>query len=517
MTLTSRWFGPSARLPGRRSRSDPTGRGLRVTILNWRDTVHPEGGGSERYVERIAAGLARRGCEVVIRCARYPGSTAVEHRDGFVLRRAGGRFTVYPRALLGLVADRFLGRRPEVLLDVQNGVPFFGRLVAGCPVVVLVHHVHREQWPVALGPIAARIGWWLESRVAPLVHRGLQYVTVSEVTRAELAELGIDRERIAVIHNGTDPIMTHPAPAAPATRARRGEPAGAPADTAPSLVVLGRLVPHKRVEHAVGVLARLRPRYPGLRLRVVGEGWWHERVVEEAQRLGVEAAVDFLGFVSEADKHAVLARSTVMLVPSLKEGWGLVVIEAAQHGVPTVAYRNAGGLSESVLDGSTGLLVDDFEGMVAATERLLRDGGLLESMGEIARAHAARFTWAAATTSFETVLRRSAQGLAPLGGESAELRRSAQGLAPLGGESADAGAAASVLLVPVLEDPVGRPVLDLTGGAGDLRWGHVADQYGRRRDGRASATQRGQHGQDERHGDPASIASGSGHDTSLTI
>lgn len=398
---------------------------LRVTVLNWRDTTHPEGGGSERYVERIAAGLAADGCDVTVRCARYPGSARTEERDGFVLRRAGGRLTVYPRALLGLLADRLRGRRPDVVLEVQNGLPFFARTVAGCPVVVLVHHVHREQWPVALGPVAARVGWWVESRLAPRVLSGSQYVTVSEVSRTELGALGVDRDAVAVVHNGVDPL---PDGAGPAVADDDGH----------SLVVLGRLVPHKRVEHAMEVLARLRPRYPGLRLRVVGEGWWHERLVEEAHRLGVEDSVDLLGYLPEDAKNDVLARSTVMLAPSLKEGWGLMVVEAAQHAVPAVAYRSAGGVAESVVDGSTGLLVDDLDGMVAATDRLLRDAALRRAMGDIALAHARRFTWRSATTSMQRLLRRAAEGLPPTSDAHEDLaaRAVARVLLPSGDEVA---------------------------------------------------------------------------------
>ncbi len=72
-------------------------------------------------------------------------------------------------------------------------------------------------------------------------------------------------------------------------------------------------------------------------------------------------AVTFHGHVDEETKHAVLQRSWVHVLPSRKEGWGLAVIEAAQHGVPTVGYRCSGGLTDSVVDGVTGLLVDDHD------------------------------------------------------------------------------------------------------------------------------------------------------------
>jgi hypothetical protein len=88
----------------------------------------------------------------------------------------------------------------------------------------------------------------------------------------------------------------------------------------------------------------------------------------------------------------------------VKEGWGLVVSEAGQHGVPTVGYRSAGGLRESVLDGRTGLLVDDLGEFTAAVERLLADGALRREMGRAAARHAAAFTWPASVAAFAGVL-----------------------------------------------------------------------------------------------------------------
>ena len=183
---------------------------------------------------------------------------------------------------------------------------------------------------------------------------------------------------------------------------------------APRLVVLGRLVPHKRVEHAIEVVARLRARWPGLRLSVVGEGWWDAELRAHAERLGVHDVVDFHGWLDEPAKHAELARGWVHLCPSVKEGWGLVVTEAGAHAVPTVGYRSAGGLRESVLDGRTGLLVDDLDELVEATDRLLRDEELRTDLGAAAARHATAFSWPASVRRFAGVLAAAARGSAPV-------------------------------------------------------------------------------------------------------
>ena len=76
--------------------------------------------------------------------------------------------------------------------------------------------------------------------------------------------------------------------------------------------------------------------------------------------------VTFHGHVDDARKHEVLQRCWVHVLPSRKEGWGLAVIEAAQHAVPTIGYRSSGGLTDSIVDGVTGLLVDDHAELVVA-------------------------------------------------------------------------------------------------------------------------------------------------------
>jgi glycosyltransferase involved in cell wall biosynthesis len=359
-----------------------------ILFLNWRDLEHPEGGGSEKYVHRVAEGLAERGLRVTLFCAAHDrAATRDEVVGGVRVIRRGGRFGVYLR---GLAYVR--KHRPAVVVDVQNGVPFASALVARCPVVVLLHHVHREQWPILFGRLFGALGWWLESRFAPWVYRHCPYVTVSAATADELGRQGIDLERITVVPNGLDPR--------PPVRSTRSEQ--------PRLVTLGRLVPHKRVEHAIDALARLRDRWPDMTLDVVGEGWWDEQLRAYARECGVEHQVRFHGFVDEQTKHELLAQAWVHLCPSVKEGWGIVVIEAAGHGVPTVAYRSAGGLRESVLDGHTGLLVEDQDELTGAVARLLAETETRQTLGAAAQRRAADFTWQATTAAFGAVLARSA-------------------------------------------------------------------------------------------------------------
>lgn len=365
-----------------------------VLLLCWRDTGHPQGGGSETYLQRIGAQLADDGIDVTLRTARYEGAAPREVVDGVHVSRGGGPYTVYIRAGLAMVAARFgLGplrhSRPDVVIDSQNGLPFLARLAFGRRVIVLVHHCHRDQWPVA-GRVLSRVGWFVESRLSPRLHRRNQYVTVSLPSVRDLADLGIDSGRVAVVRNGLDE-----APAHTLTGQRC---------VAPRIVVLSRLVPHKQIEDALDAVAQLLPRVPDLHLDVVGGGWWQDRLLAHAQRLGIAEAVTFHGHVDDDTKHAVVQRSWVHLLPSRKEGWGLAVVEAAQHGVPTIGYRSSGGLTDSIVDGVTGLLVDNHADLVDRLGELLADRVLREELGAKAAARSREFSWPQSAAAMRTVL-----------------------------------------------------------------------------------------------------------------
>ena len=115
-------------------------------------------------------------------------------------------------------------------------------------------------------------------------------------------------------------------------------------------------------------------------------------------------AVTFHGHVDDVTKHHVLQSAWVQLLPSRKEGWGLAVVEAAQHKVPTIGYRSSGGLSDSIVDGVTGILVDGRAELVDRLEQLLCDPVLREQLGVKAQARSVEFSWAQSADAMRTVL-----------------------------------------------------------------------------------------------------------------
>ncbi len=366
----------SARATSRIRPASPIATGQRqIAICNWRDRRHPEGGGSELYIESIAARLAAAGHRVTMMCASVEGEPGDETRDGVHYRRRGTHHTVYLAAAWALLTRRV---RADVVIDVQNGVPFLSSVVTRKPVVALVHHVHREQWSIVFGPRAARVGWWVESRLGPMLYRRSRYIAVSEATRRDLAGLGVSPDRITVVHNGT--------PTLPEPHLGRSP--------APRVVVLGRLVPHKHVGIVLAAAAALRERHPDLVVDVVGHGYFEADLRAQAAELDLHDAVIFHGWVDEQTKSDLLAQAWVNAVPSVKEGWGLGVVEAATVGTPSIAFAGAGGLDESIVAGHTGVLVDgDAEEFARELGLLLDDTERRTELGAAARRRAAMFTW----------------------------------------------------------------------------------------------------------------------------
>jgi glycosyltransferase involved in cell wall biosynthesis len=366
-------------------RSDVSGVG-HVVILSWRDVRHPQGGGSEVYVEQVAERLAAKGRPVTIFCAAHSAAPADETVGGVRFIRRGSWRTVYLWAALYHLTGRFGPH--EVVIDVQNGIPFFSPMYCGRPVVVLVHHVHEEQWGMFFRPAIARFGWWIESRFSPWLYRTATYVAVSDATKADLARVGVAPERVTVVRNGgrpQDPVPT--APKAPV----------------PTVAYLGRLVPHKRVELVLEAAAALLPEVPDLRVRIIGRGPWEDSLRARANELGLAGTVSFEGFVDEAAKARLLQEAWVLALPSIKEGWGLVVTEAANCRTPTVAF-GVGGLREAVVNGRTGLLAHDLAEFAAHLRGLIASEQLRADMGAAAHAYASGFTWDRTAADFAAVI-----------------------------------------------------------------------------------------------------------------
>jgi len=352
--------------------------GLKILVINWLDIKNPQAGGAEVHLHEIFGRLCRRGHRVTLLCSGWPGAAPRETVDGMTVHRVGGRHSFTLRAMP--YYRRYL-RSEDFDLGVEdiNKIPLYSPLWAGIPVVALIPHLFgATAFSVASVPFASAA--WLAERPVPFVYEGVPFQAISESTADDLAARGVPRPNIRVIHPGIDHGSFRPDPAVPPFEE-------------PTFIYVGRLRRYKGLEIVIDALARLKAEGIAARLAVAGKGD-HEAALRDYAAKRAPDSVEFLGFVSEADKLDLLRRGWAAVYPSPKEGWGITNIEAAASGTPTLA-SDSPGLRESVAHEKSGLLVPhgDVEAWVRAMRRIAQDSELRQRLRAGAVVFAGGFSW----------------------------------------------------------------------------------------------------------------------------
>lgn len=359
-------------------------------IVAWRDLADVEAGGSEVYVARLAERYAAAGMEVFVRTSYAQGHRPRGERDGYQLLRRAGRNMVFPTTIVEEVTRR---HGPiDALIEVWNGVPYFSPMWFRGPNAVILHHLHQEMWDLVLeSPQLARIGRFLEARVAPLFYRGTEVVTDSPSSRAEIVDiLRLDPTKVSIAPPGIDERF-RPAPTQNPT---------------PLVVAVGRLMPAKRFDELIRVAAACKPDHPDLELVIVGDGYEREALLAQIAELDAQEWIHLPGFVNDDELLDLYQRAWVVASASMAEGWGMTLTEAAACGTPAVASRISGHV-DAVADGRSGLLASDGAEMVRHLDAVLGDPELRARLREGALAHAAQYTWdATAQAIFERLVVR---------------------------------------------------------------------------------------------------------------
>ena len=255
-------------------------------------------------------------------------------------------------------------------LRVRRGLPY-GLIVHGLDLGLLAEQADRSARKrlVARALLAGAAGVVANSRWTAQRYRRL------------VADLGLPalQDRVRVVPLGADPLRFRPD--GPAARLGPGR----------WLLTVARLVPHKGIDTALEVLARLADRYSDLCYAVAGDGPDRERLMTVAARVGVTHRVRFLGQVDEAELPELYRASVLCLGLSREdgvqvEGFGLSLVEAQASGRAVVA-ASSGGIPDAVADGETGLLVPpaDAEAAAAAVAALLDDETRRGTLGSAGR------------------------------------------------------------------------------------------------------------------------------------
>ncbi len=359
---------------------------IRFLILNWRDTKHKWAGGAEIYVHELAKNLVEKGHQVTLFSGNDGVSKNREILDGVEVIRRGGFFMVYVWAAIYYVfkfQDRF-----DIIIDSENGIPFFTPIYSRRPKFLLIHHVHQEFFNNSLKFPMREVAKFMEGKLMPQVYRNEKIMTVSESTKQDVLKLGIFKpENICIVNPGIDikPVGK-----------------GIEKTDYPSILYLGRLKPYKNVDIAIKAFKKVLDKFPTAILNIAGEGDCEPSLKELVKNLNIENSVIFHGRVDEEKTKPILFKqSWVMVQPSSFEGWGITVIEANQMGTPVVA-SDIPGLRDSVVNGKTGILVrpKSITQFSKALIKLIKNQELREKMSLAGIERAKKFNWSENTNIF---------------------------------------------------------------------------------------------------------------------
>lgn len=290
------------------------------------------------------------GHEVTIFASNDGNSSRFEKLDGVRLVCRGGFYFVYVWAFLYYVL-RLRGRY-DVIIDSENGLPFFTPLYVSEPVFLLIHHVHQEVFRKSLVPPFSWIALFLERRVMPLVYRNTEVITVSPSSKADILTHKLTKRDPHIVYNGVDLNKC-----VPGKKSKH-----------PSILYLGRLTTAKSVHVLINAAKILIERIPNVEITIAGDGPARKSLERLSVKLKLDKIIKFAGRVSEEQK--VNDQSAWVFVnPSLIEGWGITTIEANACGTPVVA-SNVAGLRDAVKNPHSGYLlpygnIDEFANSIS--------------------------------------------------------------------------------------------------------------------------------------------------------
>lgn len=365
-------------------------------FLVGRDASHPAAAGGDLQAWQWATWLAAKDWDVTYIAQRAPRQSWTETIDGVRVLRLGRGAALALRARSVYRRDR---DRWSLVYEDPIGagrIPYLSPVYSRTPIIAVWHQVSADLLrSMRPGPRAALLAL-VERSIARLYRRCLFWAPSQERADEIAAEFRIARSRIQVI---------------PPTLAAGLTVAEQPSSPARPLVVcVGVLRTYKNFEHVVEAMPAVLRAVPGTRLVIAG------RIGSEAyldvlrgtvERLGLAAAVEFQHDLSDADRQQLMRSASVLVLPSLLEGFGIVSIEANAEGTPVIA--SSGVPHAAVEDGVNGLRYEygDVDALGERIARVLGDDQRRRQLSIGALQHARALTTAMVGPQFDALVLRA--------------------------------------------------------------------------------------------------------------
>lgn len=314
---------------------------MNILILNWRDIKNPGAGGAEILTHEMAKQWVKWGHSVIQISAKFHRAKDKEIIDGVTIIRLGEWWTVHFLAFLYYLKN--LRGKMDVIIDEVHGVPFFAKLYEPNKTVLFACEVADKLFFHVFPAPVALLGIVLE-RIYFRLYRNISVLAISQSTKKDLISHGFKKDAITVLPMGfTTPKVFKKIPK----------------EKIPTVIYLSRINKQKGIEDAIESFRIIHNEISKGRLWVVGTGVsdYVAKIKGKIKDYGFLKSVKFFGFVSEKKKFELLARAHVLIFPSIHEGWGLVVAEAAVCGTPSAVY-NVSGVRDVIKNGERGIMAE---------------------------------------------------------------------------------------------------------------------------------------------------------------
>lgn len=354
-------------------------------------------GGPEKSFVTLSAGLAAHDHEAIVACSENLKPHFCDNGVRTFPLWIGpklSRRNVHQLLLLPLMFFYFLGlfiylKRKEKIDVVYMAYKKEQMIGAMAARLLGLSVIWREEGPLASPIPESKIWRTIYRTLASITHRVVASCAAAE---SSLFAIGVKPEKVTVVYNGIDLERF--------AKKRR-------MPRQPTIGIVARLSGFKGHDLLIRAMKQVVRKFPDARLLIIGDGPEKANLQKLVSQLQLSRQVEFIGFVNDVSSY--LEQLNVFVLPSQAEGLPFSIIEAMAKGIPVVATRT-GGVPELVLDGQTGLILDEAtpDAIAGAITKLLEDKKLAQKMGAAARRRSRElFSVHPMVTQMETIIKEA--------------------------------------------------------------------------------------------------------------
>ena len=354
------------------------------------DAIYPwVKGGAEKRIYELGRRLAGQGNEVHVFGVKWWKGSEIIKYEGMVLHGVcapmelyvNGRRSISEAIIFSSKLLPHLSRERFDMID-ASAFPYLPcftvklvSILKRTPTVVTWHEVWGDYWYEYIG-WRGFFGKLIEHLVSKLT---FCLIAVSAITKNNLESIGVEDERIHIIPNGID-----------IERIERITPSSDRCD----ILFTGRLIKEKNVDMLLEAVNRLRQTIPDIKCYIIGDGPEKERLIRLAGEHRLLDNVKFFGFMEYDEIIACMKSSKSFVLPSSREGFGMVVIEAFACGVPVITIKNRRNAASMLVSKETGFVVNPDVGELSnAIRTIITDNTLHKKMSAAALAASRAYDW----------------------------------------------------------------------------------------------------------------------------